>query len=77
MENRQLVGICCMTQGAQIGALGQPRGGDGVGGGKKAQEGGGICIPVADSWWCMPETTQHCKAVILQLEKKNKEKIDY
>ena len=50
MENRQPVGICRMTRGAQIGALGQPRGGGGVGGGKKAQEGGGICIPVADSW---------------------------
>ena len=38
-----------MTQGAQTGALGQPRGRDGVGGGKKAQEGGDICIPMADS----------------------------
>ena len=38
-----------MTQGAQTGALGQPRGGGGVGGGKKAQGGGDICIPMADS----------------------------
>ena len=29
---------------------------DGVGGGGKGQEGGDICIAMADSWWCMVET---------------------
>ena len=27
-----------------------------VGGGKEVQEGDEICIPMADSCWCMPET---------------------
>ena len=30
-------------------ALWQPRGWDGVGGGREVEEGGDICIPVADS----------------------------
>ena len=29
---------------------------DGVGGGREVQEGGDICIPVADSCWYMAET---------------------
>ena len=29
---------------------------DVVGGGREVQEGGDICIPVADSCWCMAET---------------------
>ena len=45
--NREPVGICCVTQGAQPSPLCQPRG---VGaGGKEAQGGGDICISVADS----------------------------
>ena len=54
MENRQLVGSCCLTEGAQPGALWQARG---VGwGGREVQEGGNVCMPVADSRWCMAET---------------------
>ena len=30
---------------------------DGVGDGRGVQEGGGICIPMDDSCWCMAETT--------------------
>ena len=28
---------------------------DGEGGGREVQEGGDICIPMADSWWCLAE----------------------
>ena len=28
---------------------------DGVRGGREVQEGGGICVPMADSRWCMAE----------------------
>jgi len=42
-----------MKQGAEIGALQQPRG---VGGGSEVQEGKDICIPVADSCYWMAET---------------------
>ena len=46
---------CCITQRAQPGALWQPRGGE-WGGGIEVQEGGNICIPMADSRWSMRET---------------------
>ena len=26
--------------------------------GEEAQEGGDICVPMADSWWCMAETNK-------------------
>ena len=48
---------------------------DVVGGGREVQGGGDICIPMADSCWCMAETNQHCKTIFLQLkinELKNK-----
>ena len=42
---------------------------DGKSGGE-AQEGGGICIPIADSHCCTAEIhTRHSKAIILQLQK--------
>ena len=41
---------------------------DGVGGGREAQEGGDICIPMADSYWYTAETNAVCKAIILQLK---------
>ena len=41
--------ISCMTQGTQTGALYQPRGVKGEGNGSEVQEGGDICIPMADS----------------------------
>ena len=47
----------------------------GMGGwcGREVQEGGVIGIHIADSLHCMAET-QHCKAIILQLKKKKKER---
>ena len=45
------MGICCITQEAQLGALWQPRGV-----GWEAQEEGDICIHMADSCWYMAET---------------------
>ena len=46
--------IHCMIQGAQTGALWQP---GGVGWGRKeGQEGGDICIPMADSCCCMAQS---------------------
>ena len=45
---KQPTGICCMAQETQIWALYQPRGVDGVGDGRELQEGGDICIPMAD-----------------------------
>ena len=39
-----------MTQGAQTSALGQPRGVGWGGGGREFQEGGDICILMADSY---------------------------
>ena len=42
-------------QGTQTSALWQPRGVGCVGGGREVQEGGDICIPMADSCWCMAE----------------------
>ena len=44
------------TQGDHPSALWQPRGVDGVGDAGVAQEGGDMCIPVADSCWYMVET---------------------
>ena len=43
---------------------------DEVGGGREVLEGGDICIPMADSCWCMTEPTQYYKAIILQLKLK-------
>ena len=45
-----MVGILCMTQVLWDNLEGW----DGVGGEKELQEGGDICIPMAD--WCMAET---------------------
>ena len=44
------MGICCMAQETQTGALYQPRGvGFGEGDGTEVQKGGDICILMADS----------------------------
>ena len=43
------MGICCMAQETQTGALYQPRG-VGWGGRWEFQKGGDICIPAADSF---------------------------
>ena len=37
-------------------ALGQPRAWDGGRGGWEAHEGGNMCVPLADSHWCVAET---------------------
>ena len=50
------MGRCCMTQGAQCSTLWQPRGMGWVRGGGEVQEGGGICILMADSCYCMAES---------------------
>ena len=39
---------------------------DGVGDGREAQEGGDMCIPVADSCWYMTETITELSTIILQ-----------
>ena len=41
---------------------------DGEGGGRELQEEGDICIPMADSCWCLQKPTQFCKAIIIQLK---------
>ena len=43
------MGICCMTWGNQTGALYQPREVGWGGGWGEVQEGGDICVPMADS----------------------------
>ena len=35
---------------------------------REAQEGGAICIPMADSCWPMQRPTQYCEAITLQLK---------
>ena len=45
---KQPMGICCMAQETQTGALYQSREDDGVGDGREFQKGGDICIPMAD-----------------------------
>ena len=42
------MGICCLAQETQTGALYQPRGVSGEGDGREVQKGGDICIPMAD-----------------------------
>ena len=49
------MGSCCGAQGAQLGALWQPRG-MGWMGGREAQEGEDIGILLADSQCCTAET---------------------
>ena len=49
------MGICCMSQGTQIGALYQQEGWDGEGDGREVQVAGDICIPMADSCWSLTE----------------------
>ena len=43
------MGICCMAQETQTGALDQPRGMEGEGDGRKFQKEGDLYIPMADS----------------------------
>ena len=48
------MGSCSIAQGAQSGALWQPRG---MGWGWKEVQ-GDMCIPMTDSGWCMAETNK-------------------
>ena len=41
--------ICCMTQELNLALCDNLEGLDGVGGGGEVQEGGDMCIPMADS----------------------------
>ena len=50
------MGSACIAQGAQVGALWLPRGVGWVGDGKEVQEGGAMCMSMADSCWCMAKT---------------------
>ena len=42
---------------------------DGELGGREAQEGGDICILIADLHCCTAELTQRCKVIIIQWKK--------
>ena len=47
------MGIFCMTQGTQTGALWQAEGWGGKGDGREVLEGGDIGVPMLNSCWCM------------------------
>ena len=49
MQNRQPMGICCMTQGTQTGLCINLEGWDGEGDGREVQEGADIRTTMADS----------------------------
>ena len=46
------MGTCCIAQGAQLGLCGDLDGWDGEVGRREFQEGGDICINIADSLRC-------------------------
>ena len=50
---------CCMTRGARTEALEQPRGWERVEGGRESQNGGDLCIPVANSCYRLTESNGH------------------
>ena len=52
------MGICCMTQETQTGALHQPKGVEGEWDGREVQKGGNICIPMADTCWGLTENSK-------------------
>ena len=65
------MGICCMAQESEKGALYQPRG---VGsGGNFKRETIYVYIPMADSCWSLTENNKILKAIILQLKNKIKQ----
>ena len=49
MQNREPMGICCVTQGTELGLCDNLEVWDGEGDGNKVQEGGVIWIPMVDS----------------------------
>ena len=52
------MGICCMAQESQTGALCQPRGVGWGGRWEGGSKGGDICIPMADSCWSLTENSK-------------------
>ena len=52
------MGICCIGQETQIGALYQPRGVGWEGRWREVQKGGDICIPMADPCWDLTEKSK-------------------
>ena len=60
------MGICCMAQETQTGALNQARGWDGEGDGREFQKVGDICIPMVDSFLGLTENSTIQKVIILQ-----------
>ena len=60
------MGSCCITEGAQLGDQWQPRGWDGVEGGREVQKGGDMCRPMADYVVVWQTPTKYCKTIILQ-----------
>ena len=52
------MGICCVDQETQAGALYQRRGWDGDGDGREVQKGGDKCIPMADSYCGLTENSK-------------------
>ena len=60
------MGICCMAQKTQTGALYHPEGWDGVGDGREVQKEGTyvyLWLIHVEVW---QKTTKFCKAIILQ-----------
>ena len=73
-RNSQPAGICYMTQGAHTSALWQSKGVGGVGRREVGSRGRGhvyLWLMHVDVW---QKPTQYCKAIILQLNKKKKNK---
>ena len=64
------MGIFCMAQETQTGALYQPRRVGWGGRWEAVQTGGYVWIPMADSCWGLTENNKFCKAIILQLKNK-------
>ena len=57
-----------MTQGAPPTLCDSLEGWHGAGGGREAQEGGDVWIPMSDSVGVWQKAAQHSKAIILQLK---------
>ena len=68
---KQQTGIRCVTQGAQLSALWQHGGRGRSRSGREAREGGDPCIPVADSCWCVAETSATLQSSCPPIKKSN------
>ena len=54
------MGICSVTHRAEVSALWNTEGWDRVGDRREGQEGGNICISIADSFDIQQKLTQYC-----------------